>query len=152
MKALLHILLFVLSVPAGIASAQINDKLIEEIITAASDACVTLTYSLDAKVDEVKVSDKGTVVAQDDLWCLKGETLEIYTCQDGTWILYPESREAMIEPRWTYDDLKAFYRNILSSSGNEVGVSVTSKVISEKKPVSYFVPETGSDWVVTDLR
>lgn len=152
MRPLLHILLFVLSVPAGIASAQINDKLIDEIIAAASDACVTITYSLDAKVDEVKVCDRGTVVAQDDLWCLKGETLEIYTCQDGTWILYPESREAMIEPRWTYDDLKAFYKNILSSSGNEVGLNVISKTISEKKPVSYFVPETGSDWVVTDLR
>ena len=144
--------MFILSVPAGIASAQVNDRLIEEIIAAASDACVTMTYSLDAKVDEVKVCDRGTVVAQDDLWCLKGETLEIYTCQDGTWILYPESHEAMIEPRWTYEDLKAFYKNILSSSGNEVGLNVISKTISEKKPVSYFVPETGSDWVVTDLR
>jgi hypothetical protein len=110
-RPLLHILLFVLSVPAGIASAQVNDRLIEEIIAAASDACVTMTYSLDAKVNEVKVCDRGTVVAQDDLWCLKGDTLEIYTCQDGTWILYPESREAMIEPRWTYDDLKAAYKN-----------------------------------------
>lgn len=144
--------MLILSVPAGIASAQINDRLIEEIMTAASDACVTLTYSLDARVDDVKVVDSGTVVAQDDLWCLMGETLEIYTCQDGTWILYPESKEAVIEPKWTYDDLKAFYRNLLSSSGNEVGVNVTSKAVSEKKPVSYFVPETGTDWVVTDLR
>ncbi len=144
--------MFILSLPTGISSAQINDRLIEEIMTDASDACVTLTYSLDAKVDDATVSDSGTVVAQDDLWCLKGETLEIYTCADGTWILYPESQEAMIEPRWTYDDLKAFYRNLLSSSGNEVGLNITSKVISEKRPVSYFVPETGSDWVVTDLR
>ena len=95
MKTFLHILMFILSVPAGIASAQVNDRLIEEIIAAASDACVTMTYSLDAKVDEAKVCDSGTVVAQDDLWYLKGETLEIYTCQDGTWILYPESRDTV---------------------------------------------------------
>ena len=58
----------------------------------------------------------------------------------------------MVEPRWTYDDLKTFYGTLISSSGNEMELKVTSKVISEKKPVSYFVPETGSDWVVTDLR
>lgn len=153
MKNLGHILVFVLSVlQAGTASAQINDRLITEIITAASDACITLTYSLDSKVDDAKVSDSGTVTVQDDLWFLKGAILEIYTCQEGTWILYPESREAMVEPRWTYDDLKTFYGTLISSSGNEMELKVTSKVISEKKPVSYFVPETGSDWVVTDLR
>ena len=152
MKKILHIFLLFLSVQAGKVSAQINDRLIEEIMTASSDACVTLTYSREAKVDDAVVSDNGTVVAQDDLWCLKGEALEIYTSADGTWILYPESREAIIEPGWTYDDLKAFYGTLLSSSGNKVDVMVISKVMSEKRPVSYFVPETGPDWVVTDLR
>ena len=92
------------------------------------------------------------MVAQDDLWCLKGKTIEIYTCQDGTWILHPESKEAMIEPKWTYDDLESFYGSLVSSSGNDVDVTILSRSRSEKKPVSFYIPETGQDWVVTDLR
>ena len=146
------ILAFVLPVLAGNLSAQTSDSLIEEVRSAAKDACITLTYSLNAKVDDVSIEDKGTVVAQDDLWYLKGKTIEIYTCPDGTWILHPESKEAMIEPKWTYDDLESFYGSLVSSSGNDVDVTILSRSRSEKKPVSFFIPETGQDWVVTDLR
>lgn len=136
----------------GIASAQTPDRLVEEIRSAAEDACVTVVYSLDAKVDDARIEDEGVVVAQDDLWCLKGETVEIYTCEDGTWIMHPGLKEAMVEPKWTYDDLEAFCRSVMSSSGNDVDLNVRTRTISEKKPVSYFVPESGPDWVVTDLR
>lgn len=146
------ILAFVLPVLVGNLSAQTSDSLIEEVRSAAKDACITLTYSLNAKVDDVSIEDKGTVVAQDDLWYLKGKTIEIYTCPDGTWILHPESKEAMIEPKWTYDDLESFYTRLVSSSGNDVDVMILSKSLSEKKPASFFIPETGQDWVVTDLR
>lgn len=146
------ILAFVLPVLAGNLSAQTSDSLIEEVRSAAKDACITLTYSLNAKVDDVSIEDKGTVVAQDDLWYLKGKTIEIYTCPDGTWILHPESKEAMIEPKWTYDDLESFYTRLVSSAGNDVDVMILSKSLSEKKPASFFIPETGQDWVVTDLR
>lgn len=146
------ILAFVLPVLVGNLSAQTSDSLIEEVRSAAKDACITLTYSLNAKVDDVSIEDKGTVVAQDDLWYLKGKTIEIYTCPDGTWILHPESKEAMIEPKWTYDDLESFYGTLVSSSGNDVDVTILSRSRSEKKPVSFFIPETGQDWVVTDLR
>jgi len=146
------ILAFVLPVLAGNLSAQTSDSLIEEVRSAAKDACITLTYSLNAKVDDVSIEDKGTVVAQDDLWYLKGKTIEIYTCPDGTWILHPESKEAMIEPKWTYDDLESFYTRLVSSSGNDVDVTILSRSRSEKKPVSFYIPETGQDWVVTDLR
>lgn len=152
MKILFYILAFILSVPAGSVSAQTPEKIVDDIIAAASDACITVGYSLDAKVDDVRVRDRGTIVAQDDIWYMKGEAVEIYTCEDGTWILHPESKEAMIEPKWTYDDLKAFYRTHLKSPGNGIDVKVISRIISEKKPASYFVPDTGSDWVVTDLR
>lgn len=146
------ILPLILSLAAGIASAQTPDRLVEDIRSAAADACVTVTYSLNAKVDDVRIEDEGTVVAQDDIWCLKGETIEIYTCADGTWILHPESKEAMVEPKWTYDDLESFYRSLVSSSANDLDVKVVSKTVSEKRPVSYFKPQTGNDWVVTDLR
>lgn len=152
MRRLNVILAFALSVLAGNLSAQTSDRLIEEVRSAAKDACVTLTYSMNAKVDDVSIEDEGTVVAQDDLWCLKGKTIEIYTCQDGTWILHPESKEAMIEPKWTYDDLGSFYSSLVSSSGNDLDVTILSISRSEKKPVSFFIPETGQDWVVTDLR
>lgn len=152
MRRLNVILAFALSVLAGNLSAQTSDRLIEEVRSAAKDACFTLTYAMNAKVDDVSIEDEGTVVAQDDLWCLKGKTIEIYTCQDGTWILHPESKEAMIEPKWTYDDLESFYGSLVSSSGNDVDVTILSRSRSEKKPVSFFIPETGQDWVVTDLR
>lgn len=137
---------------AGTVSAQTPERLVEKVRSNAADACVTVTYSLKAKVDDVIIEDNGTVIAQDDLWLLNGQTIDIHTCADGTWILHPESKEAIVEPKWTYDDLSAFYMTLLSSSGNDVDVVVLSEDVSEKKPVSYFAPEVGRDWVVTDLR
>ena len=148
-KILLHT--FLLLVSAGFISAQTPDRLVAEIRSAAEDACVTVDYALTATVDGNRIEDRGTVVAQDDLWCLKGRMLEIYTCADGTWIMHVSSKEAMIEPKWTYDDLEAFYRTLLSSDA-DIDVKADSKSLSEKKPVSWFVPEPGQDWVVTDLR
>lgn len=144
--------LLVLSFSTGISFAQTPEKLVSEIRSAAEDSCVTIRYSMTATVDDAVIEDSGTVMAQDDLWHLKGETVEIYTSRDGTWILHMQAKEAIVEPQWTYDDLEAFYRTLLSSSGNVVNVRISSKELSEKKPVSSFVPVTGSDWVVTDLR
>ena len=134
-------------------SAQTPEKLVAEIRTAAADACVTVSYVFDAKVDDVKIADEGTVLAQDDLWCLKGEAVHVYTAPDGTWILHLESKEAMVEPKWTYDDLLAFYKTIVSAtSGNGVSVKIVSKTESEKRPVAYFTPDLDDEWIVTDLR
>lgn len=150
---LISLSLLCLSLATGISSAQTPDRLVEDIRSAAVDACVTVKYTLKAKVDDARIEDEGTVTAQDDLWCLKGQEIEIYTGTEGTWILHPESKEAMIEPKWTYGDLETFYRTLLSSSpDNDVDVVVLSEARSEKKPVEYFVPETGDDWIVTDLR
>lgn len=151
MKNILHIIA-VLFLASGLAPAQTPEKLVQEIQVAAADACVTASYSLNARIDDAMIKDEGVVVAQDDVWMLKGRTIEIYTCTDGTWILNPESREVMIEPKWTYDDLEAFYRTLSSASANDMHVRILSKTLTEKKPVSSFVPEIGSDWIVTDLR
>ena len=92
-------------------------------------------------------------MAQDDLWCLKGESVHVYTSDEGTWILHLDSKEAMIEPKWTYDDLEAFYKTLtLASSGNDISVKVLSRTSSDRKPASFFIPETDGDWIVTDLR
>jgi hypothetical protein len=85
------------------------------------------------------------------MWCLKGMTLEIYTDGKATWVLYPEVKEAIVEPMWTLDDLKVFYESA-QSSGNDVNIQVMSVTKTEKRQVSYFTPSLGDDWVVTDLR
>ena len=150
---LIYILLLSLLFLTGKVSAQTPEKLIAEIREAADGACITVTYSLEATVDNVRIEDEGTVVAQDGLWCLEGESVSIYTSADGTWILHLESKEAMVEPKWSYDDLAAFYKTLtMASSGNDISVKILSRESSEKKPASFFVPETGDDWVVTDLR
>ena len=59
----------------------------------------------------------------------------------------------MVEPKWTYDDLLAFYKTIVSAaSGNGVSVKIVSKTESEKRPVAYFTPDLDDEWIVTDLR
>ena len=153
MKNLLHISVLFLTLVSANLFAQTPDKLVAEIRSAAEDSCITVSYVLDAKVDDASLKDKGTVTAQDDLWCLKGQTIEVYTCEDGTWILHTESKEAVVEPKWTYDDLEKFYKTILSTSAsNDVQVKIVSKTMTEKNPVSFYVPKTGADWIVTDLR
>ena len=66
MKNLLHILVSLMLLSAVSLSAQTPEKLVAEIRAAAGDACVTVSYVLDAKVDDVKIADEGTVVAQED--------------------------------------------------------------------------------------
>ena len=152
MKRLLHIISLALLSAAGSASAQTPDKLVSDVRKAAQDACVVIEYALSAKVDDADISDWGTVVAQDDLWYLKGQAIEIYTSADGTWIMHMEAKEAIVEPKWTYADMESFYRSILSNAGNDVKVEVKSKVLTEKNQPDYFVPKIESDWIVTDLR
>lgn len=142
-----------LSFAAGNAFAQTPDKLVQEVMTDAREACVTVGYALSAVIDEVSIKDEGSVVAQGESWVLKGRNVEIYTNEEGTWILGLESKEAMVEPKWTYDDLEAFYRTLMSAAdGNNVSVRILSKTLSEQKPASYFKPVTDDEWVVTDLR
>lgn len=150
---MMNMLMLSLLFTTGRVSAQTPEKLVAEIKTAAEGSCITVSYSLEARVDNVKIEDEGTVVAQDDLWCLKGESVHVYTSDEGTWILHLDSKEAMIEPKWTYDDLEAFYKTLpLASSGNDISVKVLSRTSSDRKPASFFIPETDSDWIVTDLR
>lgn len=151
MKNLCHILFIALFLWTGQVFAQTPDKLVEEVRKAAAEACVTVTYSMTLKVDGVLIQDEGTVIAQDDMWCLKGQSMEIYTGSEGTWILHPESREAMVEPGWSYDDLEAFYL-AASKSGEDLSIRILSKDFDDKRPVSQFVPVLGLDWIVTDLR
>ena len=142
-----------LSVAAGALHAQTPEKLIQNIMMDARESCVTVTYALSAVVDAVKIEDEGSVVAQGESWVLKGKSVDIYTNDEGTWVLSPEDKEAMVEPKWTYGDLETFYRSMLSAaSGNNVSVRILSRTLSDRKPESYFKPVTGNDWVVTDLR
>ena len=145
-----------LSLAAGYAFAQTPDKLVQEVMADAREACVTVTYTLSANrrnmpgaVDDIQIADIQLELAKK----LKGRSVEIYTNAEGTWVLAMESKEAMVEPKWTYDDLEAFYKTLLSATaGNNVSVNILSKTLSEQKPESYFQPVTDDEWVVTDLR
>lgn len=151
-RIILYVVSF-LSFAAGYASAQTPDRLVQEVMEDAKTACVTVKYTLSAVIDEVRIEDEGAVVAQGESWVLKGTSVEIYTNDEGTWVLSPESKEAMVEPMWTYDDLEAFYKTLLSATaGNNVSVRILSKTLSEQKPASCFMPVTDKDWVITDLR
>lgn len=142
-----------LSLAAGYASSQTPERLVQDVMADAREACVTVKYTLSAVIDDVKIQDEGSVVAQGESWVLKGRNVQVYTSADGTWIMSPESMEAIVEPKWTYDDLEAFYRTLLSAAaGNNVTVRILSKDISEQKPASYFLPVVDDEWVVTDLR
>lgn len=133
-----------------VTSAQ-DVKALMETISQSDTDCVVVEYSFSASVGDDSVKDKGVAEAQDGMWCLKGMTLEIYTDGKATWILYPEVKEAIVEPLWSLDDLKSFYESA-QSAGNEVDIQVLSVVKTEKRPVSYFTPSLGDDWVLTDLR
>ena len=122
-----------------------------ETISQSDTDCVVVEYSFSASVGDDSVKDKGVAEAQDGMWCLKGMTLEIYTDGKATWILYPEVKEAIVEPLWSLDDLKSFYESA-QSAGNEVDIQVMTVVKTEKRPVLYFTPSLGDDWVLTDLR
>ena len=122
-----------------------------ETISQSDTDCVVVEYTFSASVGDDSVKDKGIAEAQDGMWCLKGMTLEIYTDGKATWILYPEVKEAIVEPLWSLDDLKSFYESA-QSAGNEVEIQVLSVVKTEKRPLSYFTPSLGDDWVLTDLR
>ena len=151
MKNLCNIIL-VLLISASSLSAQSFKAVVEEIVKHASESCVTVTYTFKASIDGVKLEDSGYVEAQDGLWHMKGESLEIYTDAEATWIISHDSMEAIAEPAWSYDDLAQFYDSA-KAVGKDMTIQVVSKKTGEKKPVSSFSPPAfGPDWVVSDLR
>lgn len=149
--AFIFFISFFLFAIAGNCSAQTVDRLVREVREAAADACVKVLYYFKADVEDVSISDKGFVEAQDNMWHLKGETYEVFTDGNATWVLDASSKEAVIEPAWTYDDLERFYES-LQASGSVFDIVVDSKTESPKKPVSDFTPVLGAEWIITDLR
>ncbi|MBO7192247.1 MAG: hypothetical protein J6V17_02510 [Bacteroidales bacterium] len=136
----------------GTAFAQSPEAFVQQIRDAAKESCITVTYDFKTTIDGAVIEDSGYVEAQDNSWHLKGETIEMYTNDKGTWILNPDSKEAMVEPAWSYDDLVQFYGSV-KTVGADMKIDVKSKVLSEKKPAALFMPPSfDSDWVVTDLR
>ena len=125
--------------------------MVEDLRKSAADAFVTIGYSFTGQAGEMEIEDEGVVEAQDDMWHLKGRNIEIYTSEGATWILDPDSREALVEPAWTYEDLVRFYSSV-SESGKGPEIKIISRALSEKKPMAYFTPVLDDGWVVTDLR
>lgn len=133
-----------------LSSAQDINTLMETISQSSSQR-VVVEYGFSAQIGDDRIEDRGVAEAQGSLWCLKGMTIEIYTDGNATWLLYPEVKEAVVEPAWTLDDLKSFYESA-QSAGNMLDIKILSVSVSEKIPVSSFTPVLGEEWVVTDLR
>ena len=152
MKALQKISTIVLTLmmSAG-AHAQDIKAMLNKVQAEAAEAFVTLEYSAEVDGTDGAVKDHGVIEAQDKMWHLKGTMLEIYTDADGTWILDGSSKEAYVEPVWSYDDLLTFYQSLISA-GSTLDVKVLGTKVSEKQPLSVFTPKLSSDWVITDLR
>lgn len=132
------------------SGAQNLPEMLSGIAEKAVAGCVTLRYSFSTSGD-VEIKDEGFVEAQDHLWHLKGDELEIYTDSSSTWIIDDASMEVIVEPAWSYADLGKFYESVMEK-GSVMDIDILSESVSDKKPVSYFTPSFGPEWVVTDLR
>ena len=136
---------------SAVTYAQDIKTMLDKVQADALESFVTLEYSAEISGSEGDVADKGVIEAQDKMWHLKGSMLEIYTDASGTWILDSSSKEAYVEPAWTYDDLLTFYESV-AAAGSELTVKVLKTALSEKRPASFFTPALSSDWILTDLR
>lgn len=136
---------------SSLASAQDINALMETISQNSSEGRVVVEYSFSARIGDDKIEDKGVAEAQGDLWCLKGMTLEIYTDGKATWLLYPEVKEAVVEPAWSLEDLKSFYESA-QTTGNMLDIKIVSATVSDMKPVESYIPALDGTWVITDLR
>lgn len=132
-------------------NAQTPEKLVALVRSHAADSSVTVSYKLEMRSDGSVTKDVGTLVAQDEMWHLKGSVIEIFTDGQATWVMDSDSKEVVVEPAWTYADLVTFY-NSLIKVGAVLDVRMTSMSTAAKKPEAEFTPSLGSDWVVTDLR
>ena len=125
-------------------------EMLADVAEKAKTGCVTLKYTFSTSGD-VEIEDEGVVEAQDELWHLKGDGLEIFTDPSATWIIDNASMEDIVEPAWSYVDLERFYESVMEK-GAVVDIDIVSESVSDKKPVSCFTPSFGPEWVITDLR
>lgn len=152
MRLLNYIAVFVLTLLSSVfADAQDIKAMLAQVHAEAKGAFVELEYAAEISGSDGDVKDRGVIEAQDDMWHLKGNLLEIYTDSSGTWILDSSAKEAYVEPAWSYEDLLTFYESV-ASSGSSLTAKVLKTTLSEKKPASTFTPTLSSEWVVTDLR
>lgn len=132
------------------SGAQNLPEMLSGIAEKAGNKCVTIVYSISVTGDVI-VEDEGLVEAQDDLWHLKGDELEIFTDSSATWVIDNGAMEVIVEPAWSYADLEKFYKSLMEK-GTVMDIDILSESLSDKKPVSYFTPSFGPEWVITDLR
>ena len=136
---------------SAVTYAQDIKTMLDKVQADALESFVTLEYSAEISGSEGDVADKGVIEAQDKMWHLKGSMLEIYTDASGTWILDSSTKEAYVEPAWSYNDLLTFYESV-AAAGSSLTANVHKTTLSEKKSASHFTPTLSPDWVITDLR
>ena len=136
---------------SAVSDAQDLRVVLADIMQRADSSCVTITYAFATSAGDADISDEGFVEAQDQMWHLKGQALEIYTDGTSTWIMDNDTKEAIVESGWSYDDLESFYSSA-KKNGTDMKLRIVSEKVSARKPTSYFTPSFDSSWIVTDLR
>lgn len=143
MKKLILSIVFLTSV-----LVSYGQDMLGEITAHWSTDRILLDYSCTVK-GEVPVKFKGTILLQDDCYCMKGNGLEIY-CNGGTrWTLDREAKEAYIEPANGMEEIMQYYESITDLEISNV------KYTSKSEDLSAFTFSTSaldSSWIVTDLR
>lgn len=153
MKSLSRLCIAVVALFLSAAASYAQDlkEILSKVMQRADTSCVIIDYKFVTSAGDTMISDEGFVEAQGNMWHLKGKTLELFTDSTSTWIIDEESKEAIVEPCWSYDDLDAFYSSAIKN-GTDMKISIVSERVVRMKPVSYFTPSFDKTWIVTDLR
>lgn len=153
MKLLYSILLAAaaLFMPAVPSDAQNLREMLSKVVSQADTSCVTIRYKFTTSAGDTHISDDGFVEAQENMWHLKGQALEIYTDGTSTWVIDNDAKEVIVEPGWSFDDLESFYSSALKN-GTDMKIEVVSENQCQRKPAAYFTPAFDESWIVTDLR
>lgn len=132
---------------SAVLAASGQDRL-GEIASRISTNRILVDYSCTVS-GEVPVKLKGTVLLQDDCYCMKGNGLEIY-CNGGTrWTLDREAKEAYIEPANGLEEIMQYYESITDL------VISNARYMPKSEDLGAFTFSTSdldSSWIVTDLR
>lgn len=125
-----------------------GQDMVGEIASRWSTDRITLDYSCTV-IGEVPVKFKGTLLLQDDCYCMKGNGIEIY-CNGGTrWTLDREAKEAYIEPANGMEEIMQYYESITDLNISNVKYTPKSEDLSA---FTFSTSALDSSWIVTDLR
>lgn len=95
-----NLLLYVFLFASSMLSAQ-NATLLDMFYEGVSQSCTDLSYTYSVRISGINNVGQGTLSAQDLMWTMKGNGVEMYCDSASLWVLDPALKEAVIEPAAT---------------------------------------------------